>query len=69
MEAVLAGGTQLDLGGEDFLGRMQRFVRVYRSELAQRWTEVKRVDLRYENGIAVAFNEPSQEESSQVAGL
>jgi len=69
MEAVLAGGVQLNLGGEDFLGRMNRFVRIYRSELAARWTEVKQVDLRYENGIAVAFNESLQEESSKVAGL
>jgi cell division protein FtsQ len=69
MEAVLAGGMQLNLGGEDFLGRMNRFVWIYRSELAARWSEVKQVDLRYENGIAVAFNEPLQEESSKVAGL
>jgi cell division protein FtsQ len=69
MEAVLVGGTQVNFGGENFLGRMQRFVGIYRSELAQRWTEVKRVDLRYESGIAVAFNEPPPEESSQVAGL
>ncbi len=69
MEAVLAGGIQLSLGGEDFLGRMQRFVGIYRSELAARRTEVKRVDLRYESGIAVAFTEPLQEEPSHVAGL
>jgi len=64
MEAVLAGGTQLNLGGEDFLDRMNRFVGIYRSELAARWVEVERVDLRYKNGLAVAFNT-----SSQVAGL
>ncbi len=69
MEAVLAGGMQLYLGGEDFLGRMQRFVGIYRSELAARRTEVERVDLRYESGIAVAFRAPSQDDPSQVAGL
>ncbi len=69
MEAVLAGGMQLNLGGEDFLGRMHRFVGIYRSELAARRSEVKRVDLRYENGIAVAFSAPSQDEPSRVAGL
>ncbi len=65
MEAVLAGGMQLNLGGEDFLGRMQRFVGIYRSELAARRAEIERVDLRYESGIAVAFRVPS----SHVAGL
>lgn len=69
MEAVLTEGMQLNLGGEDFLERMHRFVGIYRSELAARRTEVERVDLRYESGIAVAFRAPSPAESSQVAGL
>lgn len=64
MEAVLVGGMQLILGAEDFLGRMQLFGKVYRSELIARRAEIKRVDLRYENGVAVAFSE-----SSQVAEL
>ena len=62
---VLEGGMQLLLGSEDFLERMHRFVAIYRSELGARASDVARVDLRYETGIAVAFNE----ESSQVAGL
>jgi cell division protein FtsQ len=69
MEAVLAEGMQLNLGGEDFLGRMHRFVGIYRSELAARRADVARVDLRYESGVAVAFREPSQPEPSHVAGL
>jgi len=69
IEAVLAGGMQLNLGGEDFLGRMHRFVVIYRSELAARRPEIERVDLRYESGIAVAFRAPAQEVPSQIAGL
>jgi cell division protein FtsQ len=64
LELVLAGGMQLIVGSEDFLDRMHRFTVVYRSELLARKSEVERVDLRYESGIAVAFSEPSQ-----VAGL
>lgn len=64
MEAVLAQGMELIVGSNDFLGRMHRFAVVYRSELAALKSDVVRVDLRYENGIAVAFSEPSQ-----VAGL
>ncbi|HEY6130699.1 MAG TPA: cell division protein FtsQ/DivIB, partial [Halioglobus sp.] len=64
MEAVLAGGMELKLGSENFLGRMQRFSGLFRNELVARRAEVKRVDLRYESGIAVAFSE-----SSHVAGL
>lgn len=64
MEAVLAQGMQLVVGSEDFLDRMHRFAVVYRSELAARESEVERVDLRYESGVAVAYREPSE-----VAGL
>ena len=64
MEAVLAQGMALIVGSDDFLVRMHRFAVVYRSELAARKSDVVRVDLRYESGIAVAFSEPSQ-----VAGL
>ena len=58
MEAVLAGGMKLIVGSDDFLGRMHRFVAIYRTELARRAEDVERVDLRYESGIAVAFSEP-----------
>jgi cell division protein FtsQ len=64
VEAVLAPGIKLNLGGADFPERMQRFVKIYRGELAARWADVEQVDLRYESGVAVAFTE-----SSQVAKL
>lgn len=64
VEVVLAGGIQMNLGGEDFLARMHRFVAIYPGELAARRKEIERVDLRYESGVAVAFRE-----SPPVAGL
>lgn len=69
VEAVLEGGMQLSLGSEEFLVRMQRFVGIYRDELAARRAEVLRVDLRYENGVAVAFNQALPADPSQIAGL
>jgi cell division protein FtsQ len=71
MEAVLAGGMQLNLGNVNFLGRMHRFVGIYRTELAARSHDIARVDLRYESGVAVAFRDASQNqvEPSRVAGL
>jgi len=69
VEVVLEGGMQLSLGSEQFLGRMQRFVGIYRDELAARRAEVVRVDLRYESGVAVAFNNAPPAEPSQIAGL
>ena len=64
VEAVLHGGIQMNLGGEDFLDRMHRFVAIFTRELAERRNEITRVDLRYESGVAVAFRE-----SPPVAGL
>jgi cell division protein FtsQ len=64
MGVVLEGGMQLLLGSENFLERMHRFVALYRAELAVRSDQVERVDLRYENGVAVAFADPSH-----VAGI
>ncbi len=69
LEAVLAGGMQLRLGSKDFLQRMHRFKGIYRTELAVRRTEVERVDLRYESGIAVAFKESTESDPSHMAGL
>ncbi|CAA0109897.1 Cell division protein FtsQ [Halioglobus japonicus] len=69
LEAVLTGGMQLSLGGEDFLERMQRFKGIYHSDLAARKAEIERVDLRYESGIAVAFKAPVEVDPSHVARL
>jgi len=62
--AVLDGGTTMQLGGDDFLPRLHRFVTVYTRELAGRRRELERIDLRYQSGIAVAFRE-----TPPVAGL
>lgn len=48
-------GVVVQLGGDELIGRMQRFSRLYYSRLKPRWAEVKSVDLRYQDGIAVAW--------------
>lgn len=43
--------------GEDWrMERLQRFVRLYHARLEPKWKYVKRIDLRYPNGAAVAWN-------------
>jgi cell division protein FtsQ len=49
-------GKALVLGREDLLNRLQRFLLGYPKGLASRWSEVKKVDLRYSNGLAVTQN-------------
>ena len=60
LDAVLEGGTQLKLGNEEFVERVQRFVAVYQTELGARSEDLERVDLRYETGMAVVFSAPVQ---------
>ncbi|MTI15239.1 cell division protein FtsQ/DivIB [Sansalvadorimonas verongulae] len=49
------GGVNVQLGGDELIERMQRFSRLYYSKLKSSWEEVKSVDLRYQDGIAVAW--------------
>lgn len=49
-------GTELVLGNEDFVVRMQRFLRLQQDYLADQ--RVARVDLRYRYGAAVDLAEP-----------
>ncbi|MEP4485732.1 cell division protein FtsQ/DivIB [Marinobacter alexandrii] len=60
LDAVLEGGTQLKLGNEEFVERVQRFVAVYQAELGERSEELERVDMRYKTGMAVVFTAPVQ---------
>jgi len=60
IQAVLSGDITVVLGGDEFLERVQRFVAVYQSDLAERAGDIARVDLRYQSGLAVEFNEPAQ---------
>jgi len=60
VEAILEGGLILVMGSEDHLERLRRFVAIYKADLAARASDIQRVDLRYQNGLAVAYREPAQ---------
>jgi cell division protein FtsQ len=66
VEVVLDGGMRMAIGAEKFLERMQRFVVIYRDELAPRANESERGDLRYTSGLAVAYKASTP---SHVAGI
>ena len=52
-------GVEIQLGGDELIERMQRFSRLYFGRLEQEWAQVKSIDLRYRDGIAVAWHEGS----------
>lgn len=64
LRAVLSGGTELLLGNTELPERLGRFITLYQSNSEAMDTEIERVDLRYQSGLAVVFSEPPV-----VAGL
>jgi cell division protein FtsQ len=52
----LHNGIELVLGREERLARMQRFVKVYNKTLARHTTQIRRIDMRYSNGMAVQWD-------------
>ena len=51
----LVGGTEMVLGQAPLAAKLARFVSVYRQQLKDEFARVKRIDLRYGNGLAVAW--------------
>lgn len=51
----LIDDVEINLGHDDLVKRMQRFMRLYHVLLQNRWKDVQRVDLRYRDGIAVSW--------------
>ncbi len=58
----LENGIELNLGRQEFIDRLQRFIDVY-PLLAKQPKAVKYVDLRYDTGLAVGWQEAEDEKS------
>ncbi|MCL1090879.1 cell division protein FtsQ/DivIB [Shewanella profunda] len=59
--ATLGNGIVLDLGREDKIARIQRFITVY-PLLAKQDKPIARVDLRYDTGLAVGWGDAQTRE-------
>jgi cell division protein FtsQ len=57
---TLANGIEVVLGKDQVEKRFERFVTVYQERLVSRANEVKRVDARYSNGVAVKWKPDAQ---------
>jgi cell division protein FtsQ len=56
-QMTLKRGTQLMLGKDALAEKIQRFLQVYDQHLVQHFDAVVRIDLRYTNGLAVAWSD------------
>jgi cell division protein FtsQ len=51
-------GIELLLGRDHLVEKMRRFTAIYAKALKEQQTNIARIDLRYANGLAVAWREP-----------
>ena len=56
VQLQLDNGIEVVLGRDEHLARLQRFVKVYNKTLAPHAMRIRRVDLRYSNGMAVQWD-------------
>lgn len=54
----LDDGMKVMLGRDHLMEKIQRFIRLYKTELAQSTTPILAVDVRYNNGVAVQWDIP-----------
>lgn len=66
VRAQLLVGGELILGRDDFDARLRRFTALYPAHLAQRADQLQRIDLRYMQGVAVAWNDRGLELSNTM---
>ncbi len=55
---TLNNGIRLVLGRGDVVDKIERFSRVYDSQLAEHASKIKQVDVRYTNGLTVTWHQP-----------
>ena len=63
--ATLTGEVNLMLGGEQIIEKVQRLMRVYQQFLKSDFARVKRIDMRYDNGMAVSWRYELDQENAQ----
>ena len=59
-------GLQLLFGRDHLIEKMRRFAVVHEKELKEQIDKIERVDLRYANGLAVAWRAPTASETTAV---
>ena len=55
--AVLEGDVKITLGQDQIMSKMRRFMRSYQNALVADFERVESIDMRYSNGLAVAWKQ------------
>ncbi|WP_416426824.1 cell division protein FtsQ/DivIB [Pseudomonas sp. App30] len=60
-------GIELLLGRDHLVEKMRRFIAIYDKTLKDQITNIASIDLRYANGLAVAWRDPNAKPTAQAA--
>ncbi len=60
-------GIELLLGRDHLVEKMRRFIAIYDKTLKDQITNIASIDLRYANGLAVAWRDPNAQPTAQAA--
>ncbi|MEJ2114785.1 MAG: cell division protein FtsQ/DivIB [Gammaproteobacteria bacterium] len=63
---VLSDGLIVSIGDGDVADKIQRFITAYKQYLAENFKKVKKVDLRYTNGLAVEWKSPKYAQNLEM---
>lgn len=65
---TLAKDVEIVIGRDQVMEKMRRFMTVYDTQLSHVWSDVRAVDVRYSNGIAVRWAENSESAKKYLRG-
>jgi cell division protein FtsQ len=57
---TIKNAVEIVIGRDQVMEKMRRFVTVYDNYLSSVWSDVKAIDVRYTNGVAVRWVEDSE---------
>jgi cell division protein FtsQ len=64
---TLKNDVEIAIGRDQVMEKMRRFVTVYEAQLNQVWQDVKSIDVRYSNGVAVRWIEGSDTAKKMIS--
>jgi cell division protein FtsQ len=64
---ILKNDVEIAIGRDQVMEKMRRFVTVYEAQLSQVWQDVKSIDVRYSNGVAVRWIEGSDTAKKMIS--
>jgi cell division protein FtsQ len=63
---TVKNNVEIAIGRDQVMEKMRRFVTVYETQLQQVWQDVKSIDVRYLNGVAVSWVEGSASATKMI---